>query len=386
MKYRQQFDATERIFFSKKKECFMKNRALQIILLSISCFFVSCKGKESQNQFEAKPIVKTVGKIDVMVDPKVEMMMILGRLDKVYPFADLGVNNYGYLDKVDEYFSEYKNNGKIFNNNDMAYQRLPEFGMYLKEDMSDFIMKIDDENFVTTDGPAKNNSYYKTNKYIELVRDFRIKTDFDKFFDENKFVYEKLIRMFEPLLDKLKVDVWFEEFYGTTIENHIKLYVTLLAGNYGIPFKTSDGKENTHVVILADEKRSESIFVYLLAHEFSHPKTINIAEKLYKNEKVKTKLDNLFYADKQFYTMNGYSSGFYVLNETINQACANKFWENLLPKEDVENLNNITVQKQKMIYVPAIAEFLDNYQNNRDKYKTLEDFIPELEKFILTLE
>ena len=44
------------------------------------------------------------------------------------------------------------------------------------------------------------------------------------------------------------------------------------------------------------------------------------------------------------------------------------------------------MENQKMIYVPAIAEFLDNYQNNRDKYKTLEDFIPELEEFILMME
>ena len=44
------------------------------------------------------------------------------------------------------------------------------------------------------------------------------------------------------------------------------------------------------------------------------------------------------------------------------------------------------MENQKMIYVPAIAEFLDNYQTNRDKYKTLEDFIPELEEFILMLE
>lgn len=60
--------------------------------------------------------------------------------------------------------------------------------------------------------------------------------------------------------------------------------------------------------------------------------------------------------------------------------------EDLLPKEDVEYLNKITVENQKMIYVPQIAEFLDNYQNNRDKYKTLEDFIPELEEFILMVE
>ena len=48
---------------------------------------------------------------------------------------------------------------------------------------------------------------------------------------------------------------------------------------------------------------------------FPLTKTIKIAENLYKNEKIKTKFDNMFYANTQF----GYSSGFYVLNETINQ-------------------------------------------------------------------
>ena len=65
----------------------MKKKIIQIILYSILCVFVSCKGKESQNQFEAKPIVKTVGKIDVMVDPNVEMMMILGRLGNIVPYS-----------------------------------------------------------------------------------------------------------------------------------------------------------------------------------------------------------------------------------------------------------------------------------------------------------
>ena len=44
------------------------------------------------------------------------------------------------------------------------------------------------------------------------------------------------------------------------------------------------------------------------------------------------------------------------------------------------------IEYQKMIYIPQIAEFLDNYENNRKKYKTLDDFIPELEKFIEGLE
>ena len=306
----------------------MKNRVLQIILFSILCVFVSCKNKEAKIEFSAKPIIKTVGKIDIIVDPKVEMMMVLGRLSNVVPFEKNEWNVHPYLDKVDEFFAPYANHKALhLTTNAIAYQRLPEFGMYLKDDMSDFIMKTEDENFVVMDGPAKYISYYESKKYLKAVKDFRITTKFDNFFMENVSVYEKMIQRFETILLKAKLDVWIEDFYG---------------------------KE--------------------------------IVEELHKNEKILKKFASVYNNNSRAYSMSGYPSGFYVLNETINQACANKAWEKMLAKEYVEHLNKHTVQNQKMIYVPQIAEFLDNYQNNRDKYKTLEDFIPELEEFILTLE
>ena len=366
----------------------MKNCFIQIILFTFLCVCTSCKSKELKTQFEAKPIVKTVGKIDVMVDPNVEMMMILGRLGNVVPFGKNEWIKHEYLDRVDEYFKEYTNhNGVLLISNNMAYHRIPEFGMYLKDDMSDFIMQIDDENFVTTiDGPAKYISYYESKKYLKAVKDFRITTKFDNFFMENFSVYEKMIQRFETILLKAKLDVWIEDFYGKEIEDNIKLYLTHVGGNFGITFTSPDGKKIPHSVIMANEKENEAGFLYLLSHEFSHPMTKEIVEELHKNEKILKKFASVYNNNSRAYSMNGYPSGFYVLNETINQACANKAWEKMLAKEYVEHLNKHTVQNQKMIYVPAIAEFLDNYQNNRDKYKTLEDFIPELEEFILTLE
>ena len=365
----------------------MKNCFIQIILFSILCVFVSCKSKEVKCQFTAKPIVKTVGKIDIVVDPKVEMMMILGRLGNVVPFGKNEWNKHEYLDRVDEFFKEYTNhNGVLLISNNMAYHRIPEFGMYLKDDMSDFIMQIDDENFITMDGPAKNISYYKLKQYLEAVKDFRISTKFDNFFMENVSVYEKMIERFETILLKAKLDVWIEDFYGKEIEDNIKLYLTHVGGNFGITFTSPSGKKIPHSVILANEKENEAGFLFLLSHEFSHPMTKEIIEELYKNEKIQKKFARVFNNNSSVYSMNGYPSGFYVFNETINQACSNKAWEKLLRKEYVDHLNKHIVQNQKMIYVPQIAEFLDNYQNNRDKYKTLEDFIPELEEFILMVE
>ena len=55
----------------------MKNKTIiksVIILIFLMSGLLSCKGK---SEFAAKPIVKTVGKIDVMVDPNVEMILIL---------------------------------------------------------------------------------------------------------------------------------------------------------------------------------------------------------------------------------------------------------------------------------------------------------------------
>ena len=365
----------------------MKNCFIQIILFSILCVFVSCKNKEAKIEFSAKPIIKTVGKIDIIVDPKVEMMMVLGRLSNVVPFEKNEWNVHPYLDKVDEFFAPYANHKALhLTTNAIAYQRLPEVGMYLKDDMSDFIMKTEDENFVVMDGPAKYISYYESKKYLKAVKDFRITTKFDNFFMENVSVYEKMIQRFETIILKTKLDVWIEDFYGKEIEDNIKLYLTHVGGNFGITFTSPDGKKIPHSVIMANEKENEAGFLYLLSHEFSHPMTKEIVEELHKNEKILKKFASVYNNNSRAYSMNGYPSGFYVLNETINQACANKAWEKMLAKEYVEHLNKHTVQNQKMIYVPAIAEFLGNYQNNRDKYKTLEDFIPELEEFILTLE
>jgi hypothetical protein len=89
----------------------IKRMYIPLILITYLFIFSGCRN--GQNSF-CSPIVKSVGKIDIVVDPKVEMMMILGRLDKVHPYADLGVNNYEYLSKIDDYFSTYKNKDKIF--------------------------------------------------------------------------------------------------------------------------------------------------------------------------------------------------------------------------------------------------------------------------------
>ena len=157
-------------------------------------------------------------------------------------------------------------------------------------------------------------------------------------------------------------------------------------GNFGMSFRNSKGRDVPHVLI-SNGIFTKNTMLLLLAHEFSHPRTNFITEQLYKNKKIKIIFDALYKKYSTLFQAHYYISGYYVLNETINQACANKFLEKHLSKDIMDNINREEiVEFQKLLYIPQIAKFLDNYENDRKKYKTLDDFVPELEKFIEGLE
>lgn len=375
----------------------MKNFYFSIIgiLCLLISIFISCKVKKSENEsvFTAKPIVKTVGKIDVMVDPNVEMMMLIGRLAGVVPYNFINIESTKYIDEIDVYFEDFKYDPVIFSvrSNGLIYGSIPEFGMYLNETVTGYSMEIDSKNFIVQTAnhlPAKTIPHYAGNVFLEQVRDFRKDSDFDSFFIEYTANYEKKIDEKISILSKQNFDKWLEDFYGIKIKKHIRLYLSHLTGgnSFGLIIKNSKGMDIPHAVITADPV-GERYFLFLVAHEFSHPRTLSIAEKLYENDKIKAIFSKLYNKNMALYNSHGYRSDLFILNETINQACANKYLEKVWTESEMKIFTELEIlEYHKWIYVPQIAEFLDNYENNRKRYKTLEDFVPELEKFILTFE
>lgn len=353
---------------------------INIIILLISC------NMENKGRFIAKPIIEKVDGINVIVDPNVEMMMILGRLAGNRGFEnEFSSQNY-YLDKVDEYFGKFElsNEINLIKESDLYYDLIPEFAMYLNKDDTDFVMKLNDKKFILRDGPANEQEFYCNKENLNIIRNFRKKTAFDNFFDENRNIYEKMIADNISFLKEIHLASWLETFYGYGTKNNPCLYLTYIAGNYGIQYRNRKGDVIPHSVVLGDADRVG--FIFLCSHEFSHSKTKMLVEKLFENPGVKDVFQKQFNKDPEFYSQSGYGDAIWVLNETFNQACANKFLEKNLSEYEMTFINQFMVENQKMIYVPEIASFLDNYETNRKKYKTLESFLPELEKYIANLK
>ena len=84
----------------------MKLSKVYIVLIFLSFIFSSCKSK-NDSPFTAKPVAMEIGKIKVVVDPNVEMMMILGRLAGT---SSLEANPlaFSYMKELGDYFNEYK--------------------------------------------------------------------------------------------------------------------------------------------------------------------------------------------------------------------------------------------------------------------------------------
>jgi len=363
----------------------MKMKIIKIIAALFILFFCSCTSKEN-SQFTASSIVSTIGHIDVKVDPNVELMSILQRLAVQPPYisGNQASSIASYLTKVDEYFDPYKSSSavRMIKTQTISYYRPSEFGMYLNSDDSDFIIKPNNEIFITTDGPAKDILYYSSPRLRKAVRKFRIESNFDQFFLSNSTEYEELINKYVEILKNANFDSWMGNFYGKAPSENPCIYVSRLTGNYGIAFVNPEGRTITHVIIF-DQPDPVAILM-LISHESSHPMTHEICEELYKDTTVRGIFDDLYSNNAIIYKSLGYNNGFGILNEIINQACANKYIEEIFTEEQLQRFYSL-FESRKYIYLPVITEFLNNYQDNRDKYETLEDFVPELRNFLITL-
>ena len=364
----------------------MVKRCVSCFIYSLILLFFSCKHNKQPCSLQS--VSKKTNNIEVKVDPNVELMMIIGRLAGAVPYNFINQKAVQYINEIDTYFEHYKLEPVIESTkkNNLNYGSLPEFGMYMNKDISGFILDLNNKNFKIqgrNDIPAKKIGYYASNQYLDEIRDFKVKSNFDKFFENHRNLYEVMIEDIVTILIESEFNKWLETFYGYKIKENKCVYVSFLTGggNFGLSIYNSKGTPIPHIVVYAGE--TKNMYLYLISHEFLHPCTLKMCEELYQNEKIQNIFNNLLFKNSSMYISHGYSSGFALLNETITQACANKFLERQLP----ESTMNLLVEKeiveyQQFIYVPQIASYFDDYIINRKKYKTLNEFIPKLEEYI----
>lgn len=332
------------------------------------------KSKESFKEFKSR-----YGGVDFSVDLRIELYqaVVLGSGMPVTNYVDID-----YKLKVDKEVSKYKNHplfsfaernlktGKIFTYIDAPIR-------FLLHLTNDFEWRKD----VTY--PDKSNIYIDSFRYY--LKKFVEETDYIRFFNSNAEFYNISLANLEFNLEDFKEKERELNYYG--VKNNEAIQFNLILnffgwGNFGPRLRTKKGSES--YAVISPEKSYMRIPTFdqdriynLIWHEFGHSFANPAVEKQPYLDQIEA-LSYLHSPIKESMLAQAYAEWSTVVKEHLTEAvtcrlAAQKFGE------AYADLNFVRVKKgHRWIYLNPLIEALKEYEQNRTKYPTLEDFMPRI--------
>ena len=367
----------------------MRKRLLIIIIpsliLIIICSYFILKQKHTFNssiKVEGKAVIGDMstcsGTCNITVSKKLELLEVIQYLaDDPLIIKKYKDNTYeNYIKGIDKYFTDYKGHKVIRLYKEMrgkgfSYGRIPEL-----------TLKID-ENFNLSEGSPEISKYLddsgisseELDTFLEQVRDFYTKANFDEFYLSQKDFYNSLLAKTKNLADKVNFIDKLNEYYGYKQESYNIFIYPLINGGFADRIQTASGRYDIYDFMKMPT--TEIDFMLLLIHEFGHAYTGPLTYTKYSEnvgkfsscyEKIRDKMK------KQNYMTWGNS-----LDELINRAVTIRILTEIYGDKVGNNKLNQNI-KEGFIYIDMICESLKKYEVMRDKYPIFDDYYLEILK------
>lgn len=322
-------------------------------------------------------------KLKVTVHPGVELFTIVQILANKYPQP----NPSAYTTEAMAYFGKYKDHPavKMAASLKKTYTDLVELGWCMSDFPQIKIYEPDDISWYKMNG--KDN----TLQYMRLCRDFFYDTHFWDFFQQHQQRYDKWGNDLKAKVDSGKLADKLEGFYK--FRSDVKWFVCIDPlnswGSHAIMTKTLNPQFADWVVYNTGffnenaPKDADPVFEFkgfenLVWHEGSHVYIESLFKK-YKNEI--DALSYLYNKDDEGMLRNNISNWTYCLNENIVRSVVGALYH----KYRTERQYKRQVARETaadFIYVADLEPFIYNKYLITNKYKSFEEFFPEILKFL----
>jgi len=313
------------------------------------------------------------------VDKRVELLSIVFRL------AGFEVNDYqSYTNKIDEYFSPYKNHELIRFTKEVVFEKgiifdLMGVSVYLDENINPLVE------------PDKIPYLYwlkkeDADKFVELLKKFYQDAKCEIFFNDNENLYAEANKRFLPIYEAFDLN-WYSSFYGKEPEEDFSIIIALGLGgaNYGPSLNLPNQKRKVYAIMGAWQVDSLDIkmpvftkekYLPTLIHEFNHSFCNDL---IIKNEDAfKNSGEKIFEKVKTEMSAQGYGNWRTMYMEALVRAAVIKYMkdhnfdESAIGAEIKDQIN------RKFLWIRELVAELDNYSKNRNQYPTLESYMPNL--------
>jgi hypothetical protein len=325
--------------------------------------------------------------VTVRVDPRIELISIVFRLAGNTEYSRGRVKT--YLKDVEEHFGPVRTHELI----EYAAGLRKKYGVSYDACMSMAVhLQADDDwklRFPMEPRPDGLDGRWRdasAQEFVTRLNAFVRDSDFEEFTEEHQDLYETTQQRLLTLLENEVHLEWFDEFFGARPAAQFTVIPALVNGGncYGPHVKTPEGKEEFYTILgvwmtdwLGRPKFDASV-VGTIIHEFCHSYTNAIVDR--HEEAFRPAGEAMFPHVADAMRRQAYGTWKTMMYESLVRASVVRYKTRFESRAAV--LREVGRQNQRgFVWIEELAELLGEYEENRDKYPTLDAFSPQIVEF-----
>lgn len=317
------------------------------------------------------------------VDERIEILSIVFRLAGNQEYNSDVFKR--YIDRVNEHYGPFKEHElitfvkKVKNENGIGYDAVMSMAIHLDDK---FNLKQKNSEETLDKRWSKDNAV----QFATLLQKFYKDSNSKRFFQENQALYNEIQKRFLPIYEHIDLG-WYPKFYGKEPSEKF-LIVNGLGnggGNYGVSIKNPRGYKEVYAIMGTWSMDSlgmaefplQSYFPTLL-HEFNHSFVNYLLEK--DTTIFRDSGEKLYSVVKEKMNRQAYGSWQTTLNEALVRAAVIKYQkDHNFRAEEIAKETNEQLDRG-FLWIEKLVDELDNFDRQRDRYPTLENYMPVLAK------
>lgn len=365
--------------------CIWKISVTALRLILLIGFSISSSLASDPNNITAR---QDRTKLKVTIDPRVELMGVIFHLAGNPEYNNC--KSKSYMKNLNEHFAGHldhpavKMAQKLRKTRGVSYDAVMGMAMHIQDINSCSEIVPFEPRPDTLDPRWQIN---EAREFLDNCRDFVRETDFKAFLAKNQSQYETAAARLQQLIDTKANIAWFHEFFGPSDDVDFNLIISILngPGNYGCRVKL-DGRTKIYSIIGAwrvdwlgwGYPTFDPGVLSTVVHEFSHSYCNPLVDKYMKE--FRPFGERYFPRVEKQMERQAYGSWETMMRESLVRACEVRYAMANDGKERAEQIANYNIGRG-FYWIEELSELLGQYEGQRDKYQTLDAFMPKIVEF-----
>ena len=315
------------------------------------------------------------------IDERAELLGIVFRLAGVQNFQSDTYKEYS--EAINQHFASFKDHPVIHT----VRSSLPRHPFTMSEVV---LLSIENGRVLFPDEHTERASEHTRSRwalmgvpeFVKQLDDFYVESRFHEFYTVQREIYQQAEEKIKAINDKIDYS-WFERFYGSANLEHFYIIPNLSLDKmaYGAFRPLKGGGEEFFAILSAIDPNAvyaEENVATAILHEFNHS-FCNPLVKKHLNALKPAAERILSCLDEETTVKKFYPTSTAMLCEYMVRAGVIRYFLEA-GQMGVANSQIISAKGIGFIWMEELVEWLGYYENERDKYPTLNDFMPEMAK------